>query len=160
MKKILFACYLFAITALLSTQSYAVDIAPNWQLKTQDGQAISLDQLKGKPVILHFWATWCPYCKKLQPTLVAMQKKYQASEVTLIGISFNEDPGATPQDELIARGYDFMTAIGGDTIAERYGVVGTPTTFYINKKGEIVFKSTSSDTEDPRIELAIKEIIK
>lgn len=160
MKNIMIACFLFTLTVLFSAYSHAENTAKDWQLETQDGQAISLAQFKGKPVILHFWATWCPYCKKLQPTLVAMQEKYQAHDVALVGISFNEDPGATPQDALSARGHDFITAVEGDAIAEQYGVVGTPTTFYIDKKGQIVFKSTSSDTKDPRIELAIKEIIK
>lgn len=155
----------FALTTILIiTFSAVTNAEPNkthdWQLSTQSGGTIKSGDYKGQPVILHFWATWCPYCKKLQPKLVEMQKKYQDHGVQLVGISFNEDPGATPQDVLNNRGHNITTAVDGDKIAEMYGVVGTPTTFYINKKGNIIFKSTSSDVSDPRIELAVKEIIK
>lgn len=133
---------------------------PAWQLKTQSGKQISSKDYLGQPVILHFWATWCPYCKKLQPKLVELQEKYQASGVKIVAISFNEDEGATPQDEIYKRGYQFITAVNGDEVAATYGVRGTPTTFFINRDNQVIFKSTSSNIEDPRLELATKEIIK
>ena len=138
----------------------ASETAKPWQLKTQHGAVISLAQYENKPVILHFWATWCPYCKKLQPTLVALQKKYQGQGVELISISFNEDEGALPQDEINRRGYSFLTAVMGEEVAQLYGVRGTPTTFFINRKNEIIWKTSSSDKAEPRFELALQEIIK
>jgi thiol-disulfide isomerase/thioredoxin len=134
--------------------------APNWTLATQVGKSISLADYQDKPVILHFWATWCPYCKKLQPTLVALKEKYENTGIEIVAISFNEDEGAKPQDSITQRGYQFITAVEGDNVAELYNVKGTPTTFFINRSGQIVFKSTSSNSTDPRLELAIKEIIK
>jgi thiol-disulfide isomerase/thioredoxin len=134
--------------------------APNWTLATQAGKSISLADYQDKPVILHFWATWCPYCKKLQPTLVALKEKYENTGIEIVAISFNEDEGAKPQDSITQRGYQFITAVEGDNVAELYNVKGTPTTFFINRSGQIVFKSTSSNSTDPRLELAIKEIIK
>jgi thiol-disulfide isomerase/thioredoxin len=153
---------LFLLTLLFSASFtlQANEIAKPWQLKTQGGEVISLEQYKGKPVILHFWATWCPYCKKLQPTLVELQKKYQDQGVKLISISFNEDDGALPQDEINHRGYSFLTAVMGEEVAELYGVSGTPTTFFINRHNEIIWKTSSSDKSDPRFDLALKEIIK
>ncbi|NQZ81804.1 MAG: TlpA family protein disulfide reductase [Colwellia sp.] len=161
MKKYLFTLVLFIALLILSISNVqATSIAPDWQLKTQDGTAISLSQYQGKPIILHFWATWCPYCKKLQPELVRLQKEYQSTDVQIVSISFNEDDGAMPQDEIKSRGYDFITAVNGDNIAELYGVRGTPTTFFINRAGEIIFKSTSSDITDPRLDLALQAITK
>lgn len=133
---------------------------PTWDLKTQSGENISSKDFLGQPVILHFWATWCPYCKKLQPKLVELQQKYKDKNVKIVAISFNEDDGAMPQDEIKSRGYDFITAVDGDNVAAKYGVRGTPTTFFINKNNQVVFKSTSSNIEDPRLELATKEITK
>jgi len=118
--------------------------APAWNLTTQAGKPISLSDYQGKPVILHFWATWCPYCKKLQPKLVELQKKYQSSGVEIVSISFNEDDDARPQDEINHRGYDFITAVNGESVASQYGVRGTPTTFFINRQGQAIYKSTSS----------------
>ncbi len=157
MKKLNFLILIFV--TLFTTQSFAKQ-ALDWSLKTQDGNPIALADYKNKPVILHFWATWCPYCKKLQPKLVELEEKYKSSGVTLVAISFNEDDGAMPQTAIANRGYSFLTAVDGQEVANQYGVKGTPTTFFINRQGKIVFKSTSSNINDPRLELAMKEIIK
>lgn len=148
------------VNAKTSSNAVVAPIAPAWQLKTQSGEEISLAQFQGQAVILHFWATWCPYCKKLQPKLVELEEKYREKGVKIVAISFNEDEGALPQDELTARGYGFITAVNGNEVAMRYGVKGTPTTFFINKNNQVIFKSTSSDVTDPRLELATKEIAK
>jgi cytochrome c biogenesis protein CcmG/thiol:disulfide interchange protein DsbE len=150
---------LFSINANAEESTVAPQ-APVWQLKTQSGDTISSGQFDGQATILHFWATWCPYCKVLQPKLVELEKKYQQQGVKLVAISFNEDDGALPQDELTARGYSFPTAVNGDEVAIIYGVKGTPTTYFINKSNQVIFKYTSSDTSDPRLELAVKEIVK
>ncbi|MBA6335603.1 TlpA family protein disulfide reductase [Colwellia sp. BRX8-7] len=134
--------------------------APNWTLKTQAGKSISLADYQGKPVILHFWATWCPYCKKLQPKLVELTEKYKNTGIEIVAISFSEDEGAKPQDSITQRGYQFITGVEGEKVAKLYGVKGTPTTFFINRSGQVVFKSTSSNINDPKLELAVKEIIK
>jgi len=146
--------------AVFSANSTDYPTAPAWQLKTQAGDKISLSDYQGKPIILHFWATWCPYCKKLQPKLVALEKKYQDSGITIISISFNEDEGAMPQDVITARGYNFITAVKGEPVVKLYGVKGTPTTFFINRQGQAIYKSTSSNIHNPKLELAVKEIIK
>jgi thiol-disulfide isomerase/thioredoxin len=143
-----------------SAHTTSAPTAPAWQLKTQSGEAISSTQFQGQAIILHFWATWCPYCKKLQPKLVELEKQYQDQGVKIVAISFNEDEGVLPQDEIASRGYNFITAVNGDEVAMRYGVKGTPTTFFINKNNQVIFKSTSSDITDPRLELATKEIVK
>jgi len=150
------------ISILLTFSAFAKDYptAPAWQLKTQSGENISLADYKGKPVILHFWATWCPYCKRLQPKLVELEKKYQDTGITIVAVSFNEDEGAMPQGEINARGYHFITAVNGAPVAELYGVSGTPTTFFINRQGKAIFRTSSSDINNPNFELAVKEIIK
>ncbi|MDX2370019.1 MAG: TlpA disulfide reductase family protein [Colwellia sp.] len=162
MKKVTYLSSLFII--LLWTIPNAIaegfPTAPPWQLTTQAGKLISLSDYQGKPVILHFWATWCPYCKKLQPKLVELEKKYQSSGIKIVSISFNEDDGATPQDEIKKRGYDFITAVKGELVADQYGVRGTPTTFFINRQGKAIYKSTSSDVNNPKLALAVQEIIK
>lgn len=162
MKKVTYLSSLFILLIWYIPNSIAEGFptAPPWQLTTQAGKSISLSDYQGKPVILHFWATWCPYCKKLQPKLVELEKKYQSSGIKIVSISFNEDDGATPQDEIKNRGYDFITAVKGELVANKYGVRGTPTTFFINRQGKAIYKSTSSDVKNPKLELAVLEIIK
>lgn len=156
----LFVSIIFSIILSFSANSADYPTAPAWQLKTQSGKDISLSDYHGKPVILHFWATWCPYCKKLQPKLVALEEKYEKAGVKLVSISFNEDDGVKPQDEIIARGFNFISAVNGEQVARKYGVKGTPTTFFINSQGKVVYRSSSSDINNPKLELAVKEIIK
>jgi thiol-disulfide isomerase/thioredoxin len=162
MKKTTYLSSLLILLFLYIPNALADELptAPAWQLTTQTGKPISLSDYHGKPVILHFWATWCPYCKKLQPKLVELEKKYQSSGIKIVSISFNEDDGATPQDEIKKRGYDFITAVKGELVANHYGVSGTPTTFFINRQGKAIYKSTSSNVNNPKLELAVQEIIK
>lgn len=162
MKKISYFASLFILLFWTLSDVFAEDFpkTPAWQLTTQAGKPISLSDYQGQPVILHFWATWCPYCKKLQPKLVELEKKYQSSGIRIVAISFNEDGDARPQDEINSRGYQFITAIKGELVADKYRVRGTPTTFFINRQGKAIYKSTSSDVTNPKLELAVQEIIK
>jgi cytochrome c biogenesis protein CcmG/thiol:disulfide interchange protein DsbE len=87
--------------------------APNWTLKTQAGKSISLADYQGKPVILHFWATWCPYCKKLQPKLVELTEKYKNTGIEIVAISFSEDEGAKPQTRLLNEVINLLPVLKG-----------------------------------------------
>lgn len=153
--------YFFALLFFIFSinTSYAQQ-APEFSLPTESGEQIALHDFKGKPVVIHFWATWCPYCKKLQPTLDNLSKKYQDKGVNFIAISLWEDEGATPQQVINERGFSFQTAINGDSIAEKYNVKGTPTTIFINKSGEIIWATGLSDPTSPKWEQAFKAITK
>jgi cytochrome c biogenesis protein CcmG/thiol:disulfide interchange protein DsbE len=105
-------------------------IAPNFELTRADGQPFNLHDYAGKPVIVHFWATWCPYCKKLQPGLEKLRLEYQHTDLQMIGISFNEDDGANPGQSLLDRGVGMKTLIMGDKVANLYGVRGTDDGIY------------------------------
>jgi thiol-disulfide isomerase/thioredoxin len=134
--------------------------APQWQLFTEAGQLIKSTDFAGKPLIIHFWATWCPYCKKLQPGLDKLYKQYQADGLQLIAISFREDEGARPQAVLAERGMSFTTVVNGDEVAQDlFAVTGTPTTVFIDRLGRIVATTRVSDPDDPRLEKIIKVIL-
>ncbi|TRY31869.1 TlpA disulfide reductase family protein [Aliiglaciecola sp. M165] len=135
------------------------DIAPQWSLKTETGETVSSTDFAGKPLVIHVWATWCPYCKKLQPGLDRLYKKYQPQGLEMIAISVREDEDATPQAVLDARGYDIKTLIKGESVAEEFNVAGTPTTIFIDKKGNIIAQTTSSDPDDPRLEQVFKYLV-
>ena len=128
---------------------------PDWEITTQDGGKISSDTLDNKPYILHFWATWCPYCKKLQPGLDALYKKYRAQGIELIGVSYNEDPETYPQTVLEKRGHSFITGVEGEDVAQLLDVPGTPTTFFVYGDGQVLAKTRISDPNDERLEKAV-----
>ena len=134
--------------------------APGFVLPAADGHLVSLKDFRGRPLVLHFWATWCPYCKKLQPGLQALANAHAEQGLVVLGISFREDAGAEPQAVLESRGHGFMTLVEGDETAHMYGVKGTPTTFFINRKGRIVGKTHTSDPLDPVLEELTAEVLK
>ena len=135
-------------------------VAPAFSLQTEAGKTVTLADYKGKPLVIHFWATWCPYCKKLQPGLDALYTKYQSQGLEMLGVSIWEDDGAKPQAALDKRGWHFKTVINGDDITKKYGVKGTPTTVFISREGKIVWRTDKSDPNNPGLEKAIKAILK
>lgn len=133
---------------------------PEWQLYNEAGQLVKSSDFLGKPLVIHFWATWCPYCKKLQPGLEKLYQKYQADGLQMIAISLREDKGATPQKELDSRGITFKTLINGDDVGMNlFNVSGTPTTIFIDKAGHVIGSTSVSEPDDPRLEKTVKYIV-
>lgn len=133
---------------------------PEWQLYNEAGQLVKSSDFLGKPLVIHFWATWCPYCKKLQPGLDKLYQKYQVDGLQMIAVSIREDEGAMPQKELDNRGMSFKTLINGEDMARSlFNVSGTPTTVFIDKTGHIVGSTRISDPNDPRLEKIVKYTI-
>ena len=145
--------------SLNSASESKTSIVPNWTLRDAQDQEISLSDYQGKPFILHFWATWCPYCKKVQPGLERLYSKYKSDGLEVIGISWWEDEGAEPQKVLEDRGLTFKTLVNGDAVAKQYGVKGTPATFFINKDSQVVWMTTDSDPNDPEMEEVVKRML-
>lgn len=125
--------------------------APAWTLETQDGQKISFSDYEGQPMLIHFWGTWCPFCKKLHPGLEKLRAEYEPKGLVVLGISVNEPIGAKPQDELKKRGINFLTLVEGDDVAiEDFEIAGTPSTFFISPDGRILGSTMESNPDDPR----------
>jgi peroxiredoxin len=137
------------LTLLGAMGAQAGDKAPAFVLADASGAMVSLSDYRGRPLVLHFWATWCPYCKKLQPGLEALQLRFRDTGLVLLGVSFREDDGVDPQAVLRKRGHTFTTLLHGDDVAQMYGVRGTPTTFFIDRTGRIVGMTHTSDPADP-----------
>ncbi|MGI2170724.1 TlpA family protein disulfide reductase [Shewanella sp. MF05960] len=134
-------------------------VAANFTLSTADGEHVSLSDYAGKPVVIHFWATWCPYCKKLQPGLEKLRLKYQHTDLQMIGISFNEDADANPAQSLLDRGVGMITLVKGDKVTELYEVKGTPTTVFIDRSGHIVWITHTADPNDVNLDKALQYIL-
>lgn len=122
--------------------------APSFTLRQSGtGNTISLEELRGKPVVLNFWATWCGPCYEEHPILVANARAMQG-EVQFIGVVF-EDTEEKIQRFLQARGSSYPTLIddAGKT-AIAYGVGGVPETFFLDRSGTIVAKYSGPLTSD------------
>jgi len=113
--------------------------APTWQLPDLAGQIVSSEQFKGKVVVVDFWATWCPPCVAEIPGYIALQKKYAAQGLVIIGISMDRRGPAAVQRFTAARGINYTIVMGDDASAEAFGgIEALPTTFLINRQGDIV----------------------
>ncbi|MFC3122509.1 TlpA family protein disulfide reductase [Agaribacter flavus] len=133
---------------------------PEWTLYTEDGKKIQSLDYKGKPLILHFWATWCPFCKRLQPGLDALEKKYSDRGLKVLAVSLQEESGAKPQTELRARGLDLLTVVNGESLGiEQLNIQGTPTTIFVSPDGKILGSTMQSDPNDPKWESVAEYLV-
>ncbi len=110
--------------------------APDFTLRTAAGEPLTLSQLRGTPVVLNFWATWCPPCRSELPELDAASKKY-AGQIAIAGVNQAEPPEAV---QSFAREMDLTFPIPLDTqsqVSRDYGVRSLPTTFFIDRQGII-----------------------
>jgi cytochrome c biogenesis protein CcmG/thiol:disulfide interchange protein DsbE len=113
--------------------------APPFALKAVgSGETIDLDSLRGKPVVLNFWATWCGPCYEEHPTLVANARVLP--NVQFVGVVFNDTEDKIMRF-LAQRGTAYPTLVDGNgKTAIAYGVGGVPETYFINPAGTIVAK--------------------
>ncbi len=115
--------------------------APPFSLTDLDGQPVSFEQLRGRPVMINFWATWCQPCVVEHPVMQAAATRWEG-RAHFIGVVYQDEP------ELIRRfierrggwGRTLLDPAGETAIA--YGVYGAPETFFIDSDGTVVRKVT------------------
>lgn len=111
-------------------------IAPDFTLTTLDGDTFTLSEMKGTPVVLNFWATWCGPCQRELPALQTSAERYR-DEVLIVGVDQAEAPAAVQPyvDEL---GLTFPIPMDADnSVSAQYNVRGLPTTYFIDAEGTI-----------------------
>ena len=112
--------------------------APDWKLKAAGGQEVALADLKGKVVLIDFWATWCGPCRKAMPGIQSIRDKYPADKVAVFGISTGESEGADPGAFLKKLGFTYSVLLNGETIASAYKASALPTLYILDQDGKIL----------------------
>lgn len=135
--------------------------APDFTLPylERDG-ALDSKSLRGRIVVVNFWASWCVPCREEQPTLAAAADTYTDSGVTFVGISYQDQRDAAIGflNELgRGKGYQYVTDPGSRAAME-FGVFGIPETFFIDRSGTIVAKITGK-TDPPLLASVLDDML-
>ena len=121
--------------------------APEVTFKDLDGKDVALTELKGKVVVVNFWATWCDPCREEIPWMIEFQQKYADKGFTLVGVAMDEEGKPVVQPFVQTTNFDvnghpttmnYPIVLGNDDIAGKFGgLFGLPTTIVIGRDGKI-----------------------
>jgi len=131
---------LLTISALAPALAATVKKMPDFSEDTVLGQSkIDSASLRGQVVLVNFWATWCPPCRKEIPSLIEMQEKYRARGFTILGISMDEGGRKVVSKFLEKLGVNYPVIIGDTSLARGFGgVMGVPASFLVDREGNVV----------------------
>ena len=134
--------------------------APDFHLPDLDGKIVSLSSFRGKPVMLNFWASWCPPCREETPYIQQVYEEWSGKGVVVLGINVGENISKAKE---FAQGYGLSFPILLDTegeAAQKYEPQGLiPRTFFIDEKGVIRARVIGAFPSKEAIENKLREII-
>ena len=119
--------------------------APDFKLTSLDGREVSLASFRGQHVLIDFWATWCPPCKKALPHIQALSEGTEG----LVVLTVNAEPASVSRPFVERYGYTFATLVDADrSVSSRYGVTAISTTFIIAPDGTVARQMIGYHTAD------------
>jgi thiol-disulfide isomerase/thioredoxin len=148
------------ILATLPLAAHGADVTPDITMHALDEKPFTLSSLKGKVVVLDFWASWCAPCRKSFPFFDALQKKHASEGLSVIGLTLESDYDAV-QGFLESVPVDFT--IARDTTeraGEAFAVVAMPTTILIDRDGRVAARFEGGDASvHDKIEAAVATLL-
>lgn len=112
--------------------------APDFELQTFEGKVLKLSDLRGKPVVLNFWASWCLPCREEAPFLVAAWNQYRDQGLMLVGVDYvDTDAEAKKYMAEFKITYPNGPDIG-TRISKAYRITGVPETYFITREGKVL----------------------
>lgn len=136
--------------------------APNFELPTPEGKKVQLSDFKGKYVLIGFWASWCPDCRRISPNVEAIAKEYQGKDLTVVAVSFDIDKEAwvkyinrngAPINEVHVSELKKMKE---SAVAKAFGVQWIPSLYLLDKDGKVLLATV----EVSKVEAMVKTLMK
>ena len=127
-------------------------MAPDFTLPNAQQQAVSLSSLRGKVVLLNFWATWCGPCQGEMPSLEALYRRYQDKDFVVVGVSLDEEGWPAIQEFTKQIPVSFPILLDAQQmISDLYQVYRIPETYLIDSGGKIVDKFVGPQDYDKEV---------
>jgi len=145
-----------------TTAVVAGELAPDFTLEDTQGNTITLSALRGKVVLVNFWATWCPPCKEEMPSMDRLNKFMADEDFVMLAINVEENGRKVVPDFFRQNPYDF-TVLYDDklTVQQQYGVYKFPESFIIRKDGVVDQKIIGQiDWSSPKTVAYFKSLVK
>ncbi len=136
-------------------------LAPDFTLETLDGESVTLSDLRGKAVLVNFWATWCPPCRAEMPAFQEAYRDYEAQGFVIVAVNATSQDGIGDIDAFIEKfGLSFPVVLDKDgAVNQLYQVRSLPTSFFIDKEGVISEVVIGGPIAEALIRARIEEII-
>ena len=133
--------------------------APEFLLQDSAGKSVSIQKLRGKVVLLDFWATWCTGCKKEIPWFAEFQKKYGSRGFVVVGVSMDDAGWKVVKPFLADTKVPYRMLLGDETTGKRYGITSLPDTFLIDRDGKIAAAYTTGLVDKDNVEANVQALI-
>ena len=136
--------------------------APGFTLPDMDGEMHSLNDFRGKVVMLNFWATWCPPCRREMPSMQRLYEKYRERGLTVVAVNQFEDPDLVFEfTGRLSLEPTFPILFDRESrVSEQYRVKGLPTTYLLDKAGKIRFRAIGGrEFDHPEVEALIESLL-
>ena len=158
MKKLLTLSF-FLMVAVGVSLAQKPKVAPNFKLQAHDGKVIELAKLKGKVVVLNFWATWCGPCRREIPGFMEVYNQYKDKGVVIVGVSLDQEGWEVVRPYIDRAKITYPIVVGDGELAEAYQLPNAiPATYIVDKKGNIT-KSHVGYMSKSDLEGAVKSVL-